>query len=286
MPYSEFADLHEKLMQTHALPKDILPPKKIFGNQSPSFVKKRREELETYLKNILEFLQNVYPIELLEFLDFPNVETEGILASLAEQLYTQGDFLLEAHVPFKTSPLRLHAISERLHLACPPFGYQKKSQDFSHVLDYVSQVAHLHEIQVLRSQMKELWELILCDVVHQDPEPLETREVFQWLQVHTASFIGNDIESIDASVRLMPRLKYLDLSCNKITQLEHLTGMPFLEEMNLSYNCLTQLDDLHTKLVKTGAALHAAAISRKLKRPEAFPVIILRVRKAVLPLKL
>ena len=105
--YSEFADLHEKLMQTHALPKDILPPKKIFGNQSPSFVNKRREELEMYLKNVLEFLQNVYPIELLEFLDFPNVEMEGILASLAEQLYTQGDFLLEAHVPFKTSPLRV-----------------------------------------------------------------------------------------------------------------------------------------------------------------------------------
>lgn len=48
--YSTFADLHEALVSSHGIAKDLLPPKKIIGNKNIDFIKKRQKCLEEYLQ--------------------------------------------------------------------------------------------------------------------------------------------------------------------------------------------------------------------------------------------
>lgn len=48
--YNAFAELHEKLVSNHGVARDLLPPKKIIGNKDPSFIEKRRSDLELYIQ--------------------------------------------------------------------------------------------------------------------------------------------------------------------------------------------------------------------------------------------
>ena len=68
--YSEFGELHEKLIAADKVNKSIhLPPKKIIGNSSKSFIQKRQKELEGYLQEVVEKNPNL-PKPLLHFLEF------------------------------------------------------------------------------------------------------------------------------------------------------------------------------------------------------------------------
>ena len=59
-----------QLTASYKLDKSLLPPKKIFGNQSESFIKKRQRELEIYLQTIILYLAQHIPSCLAYFLDF------------------------------------------------------------------------------------------------------------------------------------------------------------------------------------------------------------------------
>lgn len=48
--YNAFAELHDKLVTNHGVARDLLPPKKIIGNKDPSFIEKRRCDLELYIQ--------------------------------------------------------------------------------------------------------------------------------------------------------------------------------------------------------------------------------------------
>nr|XP_020028661.1 nischarin-like isoform X1 [Castor canadensis] len=68
--YSDFHDLHEKLVAERKIDKNLLPPKKIIGKNSRSLVEKREKDLEVYLQTLLAAFPGVAPRVLAHFLHF------------------------------------------------------------------------------------------------------------------------------------------------------------------------------------------------------------------------
>ncbi|KAK2091256.1 hypothetical protein P7K49_030540 [Saguinus oedipus] len=68
--YSDFHDLHEKLVAERKIDKNLLPPKKIIGKNSRSLVEKREKDLEVYLQKLLAAFPGVTPRVLAHFLHF------------------------------------------------------------------------------------------------------------------------------------------------------------------------------------------------------------------------
>ena len=72
--YSEFLDMHDRLVTDCRLDKEIFPPKKIFGKMSEAFIQKRQAQLEIYLQTVLLHMYSTgqsLPQILTNFLDFP-----------------------------------------------------------------------------------------------------------------------------------------------------------------------------------------------------------------------
>lgn len=92
--YSDFAELHERLMADHGVAKDLMPPKKVIGNKTPKFVEQRREALNDYLKNVFNYLKLTMPSEFAHFLDFHIYDILFLLQDLAKKLYLEGDKML------------------------------------------------------------------------------------------------------------------------------------------------------------------------------------------------
>jgi len=105
--YSAFAALHDILVNDHGVAKDLLPPKKVIGNQDPVFIEKRRAALETYLQTVMNFLKIAMPQELAYFLHFHQYEVLYLLQSLALQFFNEGDLLLQNSTSFKFTPLQV-----------------------------------------------------------------------------------------------------------------------------------------------------------------------------------
>ncbi|CAN7937208.1 unnamed protein product, partial [Ixodes hexagonus] len=143
--YSDFKELHDKLTANFHVDKALLPPKKLFGNQSEAFVQQRQAELEHYLQTLVHQFSSVLPLSLAHFLDFPKYEVRTIVDDLAERLFREGDDILSKDSRFSTTPLVLHSLTERLKLAEPTCLSGDKRRDLAHVLDFVSQ---LHNLEV------------------------------------------------------------------------------------------------------------------------------------------
>ncbi|XP_069954926.1 nischarin-like [Cherax quadricarinatus] len=141
--YNAFADLHDKLVSNHGVARDLLPPKKIIGNKDPTFIERRRADLELYLQTIINFMHHALPRELAEFLDFQHYELTHLLQSLARYCFLEGEKLLHEGQPVSFTPLQLHAISYRLKNPLPTNVASEQETDFSHVVDFISQVRHL-----------------------------------------------------------------------------------------------------------------------------------------------
>ncbi|XP_071452427.1 nischarin-like [Hetaerina americana] len=141
--YSEFVDLNDKLISDYGVSKDLLPPKKVIGNKDPVFIEKRRLGLEEYLRTLLNFLQLTMPKELAVFLDFQFYDILFLLQNLAMKFFNDGDNILQKSRNYTFNPLELHAISERLKQPCPPLEITDRRQDFSHVLDFCSQLTDI-----------------------------------------------------------------------------------------------------------------------------------------------
>lgn len=141
--YSDFKDLHDKLTASYHVDKALLPPKKLFGNQSEAFVQQRQAELEHYLQTLVHQFSAGLPLSLAHFLDFPKYEVRTIVDDLAERLFREGEEILSKDSRFSTTPLVLHSITERLKLAEPTCLSGDKRRDLAHVLDFVSQLRNL-----------------------------------------------------------------------------------------------------------------------------------------------
>uniref|UniRef100_A0A182MPK8 PX domain-containing protein n=1 Tax=Anopheles culicifacies TaxID=139723 RepID=A0A182MPK8_9DIPT len=138
--FRDFAELHDRLVSERGVSKDKLPPKKVLGNKSPTFLKKRQEALEQYLKEMFIFLKVTMPREFVEFLDFHRYDIIFLVQHLASSLFLRGDAFLAKSKKYGFSVLELHAISERLKIPCPPTEAACSNYNFSHILDFCAQL--------------------------------------------------------------------------------------------------------------------------------------------------
>lgn len=144
--YRDFHELHEKLVN-YSIAKDLLPKKKVIGNTSSKFIEQRREELQKYLQTIAHMMQKHMPIEFVEFLDFHKYDVIFLLQNLALDVYKNGERnLLQSGRKWTFTILELHAITSRLRLPCPQQELQDSKFDFSHILDFCTQLESLKVI--------------------------------------------------------------------------------------------------------------------------------------------
>ncbi|EDW73904.1 uncharacterized protein Dwil_GK19704 [Drosophila willistoni] len=143
--YRDFSQLNDKLVEETSISKKLLPPKKLVGNRQPAFLEQRREQLETYLQELLVYFRTELPRTLAEFLDFNKYDIIYLLQDLAQLFHEHGDALLSAKKEYNLSALEVFAISERLSLPCPPPSSLVLGGkfDFFHVLDFCSQLVAL-----------------------------------------------------------------------------------------------------------------------------------------------
>ncbi|KAI8782208.1 nischarin isoform X2 [Biomphalaria glabrata] len=141
--YSEFHDLHERLSASYKLDKTLLPPKKLFGNQTEAFIKKRQKELEIYLQTIILCLAQHIPSSLAYFLDFDKYEIHGITQAMAEDLYNRGESLLQTKDQYEVTSLQLYSLTERLKLPEPTCDSGDLKKDLGHILDFITRSKHL-----------------------------------------------------------------------------------------------------------------------------------------------
>ncbi|XP_037107782.1 nischarin isoform X4 [Syngnathus acus] len=141
--YSDFHDLHEKLVAENKVDRHLLPPKKMLGKNSKSLVERRQKELELYLQALLQQFPEATPTPLAAFLHFNLYEINGITAALAEELFHKGEELLAAGKVFSLRPLQLHAVSQQLRLAKPTCCNGDAKTDLGHILDFACRLRYL-----------------------------------------------------------------------------------------------------------------------------------------------
>uniref|UniRef100_A0A452QQ17 Nischarin n=1 Tax=Ursus americanus TaxID=9643 RepID=A0A452QQ17_URSAM len=141
--YSDFYDLHEKLVAEKKIDKNLLPPKKIIGKNSRSLVEKREKDLEVYLQTLLAAFPGVAPSVLAHFLHFHLYEINGITAALAEELFEKGEQLLGAGEVFAIGPLQLYAVTEQLQQGKPTCASGDAKTDLGHILDFTCRLKYL-----------------------------------------------------------------------------------------------------------------------------------------------
>ncbi|KAK6320784.1 hypothetical protein J4Q44_G00077600 [Coregonus suidteri] len=69
-----------------------------------------------------------------------------------------------------------------------------------------------------------------------------------WKTLTTLDMSHNHIGCIDNSVKLIPKVEFLDLSSNELSMVENLQHLYNLIHLDLSFNILTVLEGAHTKL--------------------------------------
>uniref|UniRef100_A0A3P9HE48 Nischarin n=1 Tax=Oryzias latipes TaxID=8090 RepID=A0A3P9HE48_ORYLA len=86
-----------------------------------------------------------------------------------------------------------------------------------------------------------------------EPEGLEsacpvTAVIPVWRNLTTLDMSHNCISTIDSSVRVIPKVEFLDLSYNKLSSVENLQHLYNLVHVDLSFNNLRVLEAAHTRL--------------------------------------
>ncbi|PZC83030.1 hypothetical protein B5X24_HaOG208897 [Helicoverpa armigera] len=270
--YSDFVELHEKLVADHGVAKELLPPKKVIRNKTPKFVEQRREALGEYLKNVFKYLKLTMPSEFAHFLDFHLYDIFFLLQDLAKTLFLEGDKLLEDERSHNFTPLELHAISERLKMACPPTEKQDQMYDFSHILDFCSQ---LRSLNIEGSYEKLGTSNIVPNDLHFDLIPFKSlmdlkilgvpmgciqsvgglRDTLVSLSVSTASVVSlnefllvdilhKDPSSIADTVK-WKKLSVINFGSNNIQNVDWAIRLvPKLQHLSLSSNKLKELCDI------------------------------------------
>uniref|UniRef100_A0A670IMB7 Nischarin n=1 Tax=Podarcis muralis TaxID=64176 RepID=A0A670IMB7_PODMU len=305
--YSDFHELHEKLVSEKRIDKNLLPPKKIIGKNSKSLVEKRQKELEVYLQTLLLTFPLAAPKVLSQFLHFHLYEIIGITAALAEELFHKGEQLLMAGEVFNITPLQLYAITQQLRRGKPTCANGDAKTDLGHILDFTCRLKYLkitgtsgplgtsniqehllpfdlsifkslHQIQINHCGAKvikgltsskhtlatlsvqfsatSMMEVLVPEAYEFDqwePEGAPsscpvTAVIPTWRTLTTLDMSHNSIARIDESVKLMPKIEFLDLSHNDVPLVENLQHLYNLVHLDLSYNKLATLEGIHTKI--------------------------------------
>ncbi|XP_076468739.1 nischarin-like isoform X2 [Babylonia areolata] len=296
--YSEFHELHEKLVVGFKLDKTLLPPKKLFGHHTQTFVRKRQHDLQVYLQTVLHYLAHHPPPALTFFLHFHLYEIHGITQAMAEDLYNRGEMILQSKEVYQVTPLQLYSLTERLKLPEPTCDSGDMKKDLGHILDFITRAKHLqicgseeavgrsnihmNQLKFDLSLFKSLQSLEILSCSFQMLQGLETIKqtlvsfnvyrtahtikevvlqdtprwkgedgtplVAGWDHVTHVDFSHNFIEDIDNSVAILWRAEHVNLSHNRLTQVQHLQWLSHMTHLDLSHNRLADLQALHTKL--------------------------------------
>lgn len=115
----------------------------VLGNRNPEFLVQRQKLLEIYLQKVLIFFRYTMCREFVEFLHFNKYDIIYLLQDISNNFYQQGEMILAASKMHEFTSLDLYAITERLKLPCPSSDSVRKNFDFSHVLDFCSQLQSL-----------------------------------------------------------------------------------------------------------------------------------------------
>ncbi|XP_043408174.1 nischarin isoform X2 [Chelonia mydas] len=222
--YSDFHDLHEKLVSEKKIDKNLLPPKKIIGKNSKSLVEKREKELEVYLQMLLIKFPIAAPKLLSHFLHFHLYEINGITAALAEELFHRGEQLLMAGEVFSLRPLQLYAITQQLRQGKPTCANGDAKTDLGHILDFTCRLKYLK--------------------VTGTEGPFGTSNI----QEHLLPFDLSIFKSLHQIEKLIPKIEFLELSHNDVSLIENVQHLYNLIHLDLSYNKLASLEGVHTKL--------------------------------------
>ncbi|XP_059153644.1 uncharacterized protein LOC131939378 [Physella acuta] len=270
--YSEFYDLHERLTASYKLDKTLLPPKKIFGNQTEAFIKKRQRELEVYLQTIILYLAQHIPSCLAYFLDFDKYEIHGITQSMAEDLYNRGESLLQTKEQYEVSTLQLYSLTERLKLPEPTCDSGDVKKDLGHILDFITRAKHLKVVSskkpvgssnILMNKLpfdltlfKSLQTLEISGCNFRLVNGLETvKQTLMEFYVHESSSSIREILLQDAShwraedgslvVGYWDLVIEVDFSQNSFSDIpDSVQLMPNVEKLNLSHNAIESIQNL------------------------------------------
>uniref|UniRef100_A0A8C3N6C3 Nischarin n=1 Tax=Geospiza parvula TaxID=87175 RepID=A0A8C3N6C3_GEOPR len=139
--YSDFHDLHEKLVSEKKIDKNLLPPKKIIGKNSKSLVEKRQKELEIYLQTLLLKFPVTAPKVLSHFLHFHLYPCNIVFDP--ELLCFSGEQLLMAGEVFTIRPLQLYAVTQQLLQGKPTCANGDAKTDLGHILDFTCRLKYL-----------------------------------------------------------------------------------------------------------------------------------------------
>ncbi|KAK3601596.1 hypothetical protein CHS0354_027843 [Potamilus streckersoni] len=292
--YSDFHELHEKLMSICKLDKNLLPGKKLFGNQNESFIKKRQNDLEVYIQTILYSFAQKLPHPLASFLHFEKYEIHGITQSMAEELYHRGDILLQNREVYTVTPLQLYSLTERLKLPEPTCESGDVKKDIGHILDFITRLKNLkvcsgepvgtsdidmNKLKFDLTLFKSLQSLTLVKCNWRFIEGLETvKQTLSTINVHYTVGATRDIVLQDVPhwreedgtlvVSYWEHIKHADFSNNSIKAIDDSVQlMPRIEQLNLSHNqidCIQHLQwlsemtslDLSYNLITSQEALH------------------------------
>ncbi|XP_046731042.1 nischarin isoform X2 [Silurus meridionalis] len=279
--YSDFHELHEKLIAEKKFDKHLLPPKKIIGKNSKTLVEKRQKELEVYLQTLLSRFPVAVPKVLSIFLHFQFFEINGITATLAEELFHRGEQLLAAGEVFLLRPLQLYAITQQLKLAKPTCANGDAKADLGHILDFACRLKYLkipgtigvvgtsniaeHCLPFDLSMFKSVLQIEINDCSSTQISGLPAlKPTLATLSIHrsaasmkeilvpeAAEFAQWEPEGVDidcALTAIIPMWKILttlDMSHNKICCIdESVKLIPAVEFLDLGHNFLSMVENL------------------------------------------
>ncbi|XP_036122184.1 nischarin isoform X1 [Molossus molossus] len=279
--YSDFHDLHEKLVAERKIDKNLLPPKKIIGKNSRSLVEKREKDLEVYLQTLLATFPGVAPRVLAHFLHFQFYEINGITAALAEELFEKGEQLLGAGEVFAIRPLQLYAITEQLQQGKPTCASGDAKTDLGHILDFTCRLKYLkvsgtegpfgtsniqeqllpfdlsifkslHQVEISHCDAKHIRGLVASKLTLATMSVRFSATSMKEVLVPEASEFdewepeGTALEGpVTAIIPTWQALTTLDLSHNSISTIdESVKLIPKLEFLDLSHNGVLVVDNL------------------------------------------
>jgi len=140
--YKEFYQLHQKLVKSYNVPKDLLPPRRLANNMAKENLESRREALEHYLQKLLNSCHGGVrkSEELSEFLDVSSHDVPHVTYNLANYLKKNGQSILMSKETFQLSPSQLYCITKQKQL---PHPSGRNTVDLANLYEFVGALRKL-----------------------------------------------------------------------------------------------------------------------------------------------
>uniref|UniRef100_A0A9L0RKC3 Nischarin n=1 Tax=Equus caballus TaxID=9796 RepID=A0A9L0RKC3_HORSE len=273
--YSDFHDLHEKLVAERKIDKNLLPPKKIIGKNSRSLVEKREKDLEVYLQTLLAAFPGVAPRVLAHFLHF-HYYISHCDAKHIRGLVVSKPTLATMSVRFSATSMKEVLVPEASEFdewepegtalegpvtAVIPTWQALTTLDLSHnsISEIDESVKLIPKIEFLDlshngvlvvDNLQHLYNLVHLDLSYNKLTSLDGVHT-KLGNIKTLNLAGNLLESLSGLHKLYS-LVNLDLSNNRIEQMEEVRSigsLPCLEHVALLNNPLSIIPDYRTKVL-------------------------------------